>query len=99
MYIVKNYFQKLEEELPELVNSEDLVRLGIYRTLQAAYEARQNGSSPPFIRVYGRGPVYPKRELIDFLKKNSTFDPKSQKSNQSSNANGLKTNSKVPPRA
>lgn len=54
--------------LPELVSARDLVKVGMYRTEQGAYAARQSGKCPPYFRIPGRGIVYPKQGVIDFLR-------------------------------
>ena len=55
---VKNFFDTLNEELSELVGVKELIRFGIYRSHQAAHNAREDGSGPKFFRLPGRGIVY-----------------------------------------
>lgn len=86
----KKFILKLEEILPELVTAKDLVKIGIYRTEQAAYSARQKGKSPPYIRIPSRGIVYPKQGIIDFLEKHWN-----EVEDESEIRNGLNSHSNV----
>lgn len=62
-------FVKLLRSLPELVSTRDLVKIGMYRTEQAAYAARQRGECPAYLRIPSRGIVYPRQAVIEFLEK------------------------------
>lgn len=54
---------------PELLNTKDLINIGLYPTPEAAYFARKKGLGPCFIKV-GRRVFYPKSEVIKFLSNN-----------------------------
>lgn len=54
------------EEMPDFLESKDLVALGIYNRLNATYVARLDGSSPPYIKLKHRI-LYPKQQLIEWL--------------------------------
>jgi hypothetical protein len=62
--------RKIKEMLakyPDLLSTNDLLRLGLYPTNKAAYFARRRKiSSPPFIMV-GKRVFYPRDQLLRFL--------------------------------
>ena len=60
--------RRIKKALPELASAKDLVGIGMYRTEQAAYTARQRGQCPPYLRIPARGIVYPRDGVIAFLK-------------------------------
>lgn len=61
----------MEKDLPEMVRTRDLVDLGIYASPQAAYQARANNCSPPFIVMPKNRVIYPKCGVIAFLRERS----------------------------
>ncbi len=70
------------DSLPEFLNGHDLVCLGLYSTKNAVYLARYRGQSPDYIKI-GRKVVYPKKNVIEFLKRHARSGSKSkQKLNQ-----------------
>ena len=54
------------KQLPEFLSSEHLVHLGIYKSIDAAYQARINGFSPQYIKMRHKV-LYSKKAVIDFL--------------------------------
>jgi len=58
------------ENLPEFLSSTHLVSLGIYKSIDSAYQARMNGHSPQFIKLAHKV-LYPKRAVIEFLEKHT----------------------------
>lgn len=70
MNLREKYIEELINKLPDLLTPKDLVSCGIYKTHQAAYQARVKGSSPPYFRISYRGIVYPKSGIVDYLKTN-----------------------------
>lgn len=56
------------DNLPSYLSANDLVDLGIYKSNNAAYLDRRNGQAPPFIKPNHKRVLYPKKELIEFLK-------------------------------
>jgi len=73
MKACKLFIECLKRTLPDLVTPKDLVKLGIYKSEQAAYAARQKGRCPEYFRIPQRGVLYPKAAVIEFLEKHS-FD-------------------------
>jgi hypothetical protein len=63
----EQFISHLELTLPELLSTGDLVRLGIFKTHQAAYAARHMGTGPEFFKV-GQKLLYPKIGVIEFMK-------------------------------
>ena len=66
----ETFLDKLYKTLPDLASTKDLVKFGIYRNSQSAYRARGLGpmKCPPWFRMDGRGIVYPKEGVIEFIK-------------------------------
>ncbi len=87
----KSLIRKISKILPELASAKDLVKIGMYRTEQAAYAARTRGECPPFMRIPARGIVYPKIGVIEFLQ--NAFNR--ENGTEPKIANALISNSKV----
>lgn len=62
------FMNTMFDTLPQLCRVKDLIKVGIYRSPQAAYEARRMGVGPSFIRIPKTGILYPRDEVIRFLK-------------------------------
>ncbi len=56
------------KDLPILLQSSDLVKMGLYASVDAAYLARVRGCSPAFMKLKGKI-LYSKSAVIDFLLK------------------------------
>ena len=56
------------EKLPEFLTSEHLVQLGLYKSIDAAYQARMNGHGPKFLKLKHLI-LYPKSSLLEFIEK------------------------------
>ena len=52
--------------MSEFLSSQDLVDLGIYKSIDSAYLARMRSNSPSFIKLKHRV-LYPKQAVIEFL--------------------------------
>ena len=60
------------EQMPEYLSTQHLIQLGIYPSIDAAYQSRINGYSPEFIKLRHKI-LYSKNDVIKFLesRKNS----------------------------
>ena len=56
------------DSLPALLSTKDLVKIGLYNSIDAAYLARLKGKSPDFIKIE-RKILYKKEDIIKFIKK------------------------------
>lgn len=80
------YIKNLEIRLKDLSNADDLVKLGIFRSRQAALEYRKRGIGPSFFRL-GKRILYPKAAIIEWFKEgsneigNQTIDNKIDRQN------------------
>jgi len=54
------------EHMPDYLSTQHLIQLGIYPSIDAAYQARLNGFSPQYIKLRHKV-LYPKKAVIDFL--------------------------------
>lgn len=59
-------FKEMLKDYPEFLTSEHLVKLGLYASIDAAYQARRIGVGPRFIKMKHLV-LYPKGELVKFL--------------------------------
>ena len=64
-------FAYFDQSLPMMCDVEDLIRVGVYKSRQAAYNARKRGKAPPYLQIPGRGLVYPKETVLSWLRENS----------------------------
>jgi hypothetical protein len=67
MQELNEYLRKISYSLPEMCRTRDLIKIGLYRTDQAAAAARKRGNSPEFIQINKRVVLYPKNAVIRFL--------------------------------
>jgi hypothetical protein len=65
--IVAKLAEKLQD-LPEFVESQVLVDLGLFKTLSRLYQARRRGFSPDFVKINAKI-LYPKVAVIEFIHK------------------------------
>lgn len=63
--IAETFLRKLDI-LPELLDLNDLITLGIYANKNGAYQARRNGNSPSYIKMPHKI-LYPKEAVRTFI--------------------------------
>lgn len=61
----KHLIEELKD-FPVLLDSHDLVKIGLYPSIDACYLARKRGHSPSFIKLK-RKVIFSKTAVIDFL--------------------------------
>lgn len=66
MKAIDEYIQKIEKELPDPALTSDLVRAGLYSSVQAAYYARKINRAPSHFEI-GHRVFYPKASVIEWL--------------------------------
>ncbi len=54
------------QDMPEYLSTQHLIQLGIYPSIDAAYQARIQGYSPPYIKLRHKI-LYQKQAVIEFL--------------------------------
>jgi len=54
------------EQMPDYLSTQHLIQLGIYPSIDAAYQARMNGFSPQYIKLRHKV-LYSKKAVIEFL--------------------------------
>ena len=64
---MKEIMPRTLEQMPELMESCDLVELGLYSSINTAYLARVQGRGPSYVKM-DRKVLYPKAAVLDFLK-------------------------------
>lgn len=70
---LENYLLRLEQTLPEMCRTNDLIEAGVYHSAQAACAARHRGGGPDFIFVNKRRIAYPKVELLAYLREHLVY--------------------------
>jgi len=71
---MKNFrLKNFEDQLRPLNTSEDLVELGLFRSLKTAANIRCAGGGPDFLRIRGGGIRYPKEAVLKWLEKQSVY--------------------------
>lgn len=65
MNIIDSYLKKLDT-LPELLDVQDLIQLGLFKHKNVAYRARAAGKSPSWIKMAGKI-LYPKEAVRVFI--------------------------------
>ncbi len=68
MGFLKDFMDRMENELPLLSSTDDLVKLGIFSTKEQATSRRKKDKPPEFIRFSSRRVVYPKSAVMAWLK-------------------------------
>ena len=63
--ISESFLKKLDA-LPELLDTDDLIAIGLYDHKSSAYRARKNGNSPSYIKM-PRKILYPKDAVRAFI--------------------------------
>ncbi len=56
------------QNMPEYLSTQHLIQLGIYPSIDAAYQARVRGYSPDFIKLRHKI-LYSKKSVIEFLER------------------------------
>lgn len=62
------YIKHLNDVLPMMATTRDLVDVGLFSSLQSAYEARRNGTCPEYLKFNSKKAFYPKQSVIDFVR-------------------------------
>lgn len=69
-----DFIDELRKELPKLCTAKDLVKFGLYKSEQAAYNARKKGHAFDHFKMPHGTIVYPREGVIESLEK-SKYSP------------------------
>jgi|BogFormECP03_OM2_1039629.scaffolds.fasta_scaffold00001_59 hypothetical protein len=74
------FIQKLDQIWPEILETDDLVKVGLYPSMQAAYYSRKLGRAPEYFEV-GKRIFYAKTAVLNWLRsaKRNEKDTQTQK--------------------
>lgn len=64
----ESYIDDILKPYSPFLTPSDLVKIGMFKTPQAAYKARKAGKGPEWLYIPGRGFAYPKEAIAEFLK-------------------------------
>ena len=65
--IIKENFEDLLEHSPSFLTASDLVKIGLFPSTLAVYQAKQRGETPPCILISERKLRFSKNGLISWL--------------------------------
>lgn len=68
--LLNEFLDKMHAHLPDLVDTKDLIKIGLYKSHSAAQYARDNQLGPPFFQI-GKRVVYMRDGIIEWLKANA----------------------------
>ena len=68
MTACEDFIRRVNQVLPELATTKDLIDIGIFNNDQAAAAARRKNNGPEFFRLNERVIRYPREGIINFLK-------------------------------
>lgn len=63
------FIKRIENSLPELCTVRDLIKAGFWKSHQSARNARLTEDAPPFLRIGKKKIIFPKTELIQWLRR------------------------------
>ena len=69
---IENFISEIEAQLPDLAETADLVRIGIFSPIAQAVSCRKRGQSPEFICFSTKRIVYPKKAILDWLRERAS---------------------------
>lgn len=65
---VQQFIEEVDSKLPDVCDTSDLIKLGIFSSISQAVQRRKRGSAPEFLRLSEKRIVYPKKAVISWLK-------------------------------
>lgn len=65
---IENFLQTLEEQLPDICSSNDLIKFRLYLTESGLSRARAKGLSPKFIKFPNRRVIYLKSDILAWVR-------------------------------
>jgi len=74
---VENFLEKVEPQLPDLADTSDLIRLGIFTSTAQAVQRRKRGEVPEFLKLSEKRIVYPKPAVMSWLRERAALSQKS----------------------
>lgn len=69
MNACEDYIEAINKVLPDICTTKDLIKIGIFKSDQAAAYARKEGLSPDYFKLPTKTIFYPKKGVIEFLRK------------------------------
>lgn len=67
MKAIDEYIERVERELPDPALTADLVKAGLYSSIQSAYYARRINKAPPHFEI-GHRVFYPRAAVVEWLR-------------------------------
>ena len=66
---VEEWIDHLEKTLPNVIDSTQLIKAGVFCSSAQAFNLRKRKGEPEFLRISTRRVVYPKEGVIAWLRK------------------------------
>jgi len=73
MSYVQQFIEEVESKLPDLADTSELIKLGIFSSVAQAVQRRKRGESPEFLSLSEKRIVYPKKAVLSWLKERATL--------------------------
>lgn len=77
--IFKETMLVIQNEYPDFLSGKDLVKLNLFPSRFALCNARKQGRTPPDIKAGKQKILYPKQELIKWIKEKGELNVRSSK--------------------
>ena len=82
MSYVQQFIQEVESKLPELTDTSELIKLGIFSSVAQAVQRRKRGESPEFLVLSEKRIVYPKKAVLSWLKERASLSKRNPNNEQ-----------------
>lgn len=78
---VEKFIEEVESKLPNLAETSDLIKLGIFSSVAQAVQRRKRGEAPEFLRLSEKRIVYPKAGVMSWLRERAALSQVHNKKN------------------
>lgn len=73
MSYVKQFIEEVDSKLPDLADTSELIKLGIFSSVAQAVQRRKRGESPEFLCLSEKRIVYPKKAVLSWLNERASL--------------------------
>jgi len=73
MSYVQQFIEEVESKLPDLAETSELIKLGIFSSVAQAVQRRKRGDSPEYLSLSEKRIVYPKKAVLGWLRERATL--------------------------
>ena len=80
---IEKFIEEVESKLPELADTSDLIKLGIFSSIAQAVQRRKRGESPEFLCLSEKRIVYPKQAVMSWLRERAALSQRNSRNESS----------------